>query len=343
MQKARRVLADYLRLVDAVVEVLDARCPYASRNPEIDRLIAGRPRFVVLNKADLAHRPTTEAWVEFLRARGYRCGPTDGRSGQGVDALVRAVRDALLPRPDQAPPELLNPAGRLRRRRTRVSLMLVGIPNVGKSSLLNRLGERGRAARGLAPVPDRDDPDLPKFGRVAHGHLRRLARTGALPGSTRGMQWVQIGKNLRLLDVPGILWPRQDDPGVAERLIFIGAVTPESIEQEVAAVRLLQALAAIAPGALRRYGVVERVPPRTPWPAAPRLDDGRPPAPPDEDAVPLEILDHVCEVKNWRLDSGRPDRLRAASQVLADFRSGGFGPVSLEHPDRFGDGFAPQA
>lgn len=342
MQKARRVLADYLRLVDVVVEVLDARCPYASRNPEIDRLIGDRPRFIALNKADLAHRPTTEAWVEFLRGRGYRCGPTDGRSGQGVDALVRAVRDELLARPDRAPPELLSPAGRLRRQKTRVSMMLVGIPNVGKSSLLNRFGERGRAARGLVPVPDRNDPDLPKFGRVAHRHLRRMARTGALPGSTRGMQWVQVGKNLRLLDVPGILWPRQDDPGVVERLSFIGAVSPESINQEVVAVRLLQALAAITPGALRRYGLTMRVPPRLPGPQPLRADGGEPLLAPSERDVPLEVLDHVGEVKNWLLDNGRPDRLRTASQVLADFRSGEDGPISLEHPDQFGDRFAVQ-
>lgn len=340
MQKARRVLAEYLRLVDVVVEVLDARCPYASRNPEIERLVGDRPRFLVLNKADLAHPRTTQAWVQALRARGHLCGPADGRSGRGVDALVRAIRDELLPRPDRAPAEFLSPSGRLRRRKTRLSMMLVGIPNVGKSSLLNRLGERGRDSRGLAPVPDRaDDPDQPKFGRAAHGHLRRLARTGALPGSTRGMQWLNVGKHLRLLDVPGILWPRQDDPAVLERLGFIGAIAPNSLDQEAVAVRLLQAIAAIAPAALRRYGLSRPVPPRLPT-AKPPGGGAEPLLAASERDVPLELLDHVAHVKNWLLDSGRPDRLRAAAGVLADFREGGFGPISLERPEEFAGRFA---
>lgn len=317
MAKARRAVASRLRQIDVVLEVLDARAPYSSRNPEIDAILADKPRVIVLNKADLADPDITRAWADHLRRLGWAAGPVDARSGHGVQALVRAARDLVH---EQRHGRQLVPAdGKvLRATKRRTSLMLVGIPNVGKSSVLNRLGDHGRDLLGRSRIPEQAHGG-PKFGRSAAQHYRRLARTGALPGVTRGEQWIHVGKDVRLLDVPGILWPRLDDPAVAQRLAFIGAITDRVLSLEDLAPALLRQLWPTHQASLQeRYGIA----------ALPELDDA--------------VLPAVAEAKGWLLASGQPDTLRAATHVLTDFRDGKLGRISLETPDEYGHHFAPR-
>ena len=315
MAKARRVVTEYLKYVDVVLEVLDARAPYASRNPEIDGLLGSRPRLIILNKADLADPRLTEAWAKLLRSQGWSAGPVNSQNGEGVRAVVQAAHALAGPDLKRA----LATGGEGRRPWRRLSLMVVGIPNVGKSSLINRLGDRGRGSRNLTAVPERDDGG-PKYGRPGRSYQQKLVRTGALPGVTRGHQWIQVGKYLRLLDLPGILWPRLEDPHVQETLAFVGAIREETYDAERLAGRLLAVMAEVRPGVLTdRYGLA----------AAPVARE--------------ETLTRLAEVKRCLLDNGRPDLYRAAVMVLTDFREGRLGRISLEDPAEYGRFFAPRA
>lgn len=214
--KARRLIDENLRVVDCVVEVLDARIPRTSRHPEMPGLVRGRPVVLALNKADLADPDATQAWVAHYRRGGQPTWAVAARSGRGVDGLRRAVREA-------SKPALERLAARGRRPRA-PRLLVVGLPNVGKSSLINRLA--GRAA----------------------------ARTGDRPGVTRGAQWIRIGDAFELLDVPGVLWPRLEDSDAAYRLAVTGALGEPAYEVLDVARWLVGWFCANAPDALRGWG-----------------------------------------------------------------------------------------
>lgn len=201
MAKTRRLMQGSMKLVDVVVELTDARIPAASRNPEIDRLAGAKPRVVLLNKCDYADEQITNRWVEYYRSLGIFALPTDCRSGKGLKSFLPMVKKAM--------------ASQLERREQRgmsgkpIRLMLVGIPNVGKSSLLNRMAGSKRAK-----VEDR-------------------------PGVTRGRQWVTLEGGVELLDMPGVLWPKFEDALAAERLAFTGAVKDDVLDLELLSMRLL--------------------------------------------------------------------------------------------------------
>jgi ribosome biogenesis GTPase A len=205
MAKTRRMIADSLKLTDAVVELLDARIPAASANPELARLLGRKPRIVLLNKADSADPEVTKAWLRTFEKKGITALAVDCRSGKGLDRFRPAVRKTL--------------SALLERRSARgmvgggLRLMVVGIPNVGKSSFINRLAGSRRAK-----VEDR-------------------------PGVTRGRQWVALGDGMELLDTPGVLWPKFEDQQVAERLAFIGSVKDDVLDLEALSARLLALLA----------------------------------------------------------------------------------------------------
>lgn len=204
MAKTRRIMAANLKLVDIVVELTDARIPASSRNPEIDKIVGQKPRLILLNKADYADAAATEQWITWYRKKGIVAVACDCRSGRGVKNLLPAVREVLAERIAG-----WNAKGMVGRP---IRMMIVGIPNVGKSSLINRLsGTRS------AKVEDR-------------------------PGVTRGKQWVSLEEGVELLDMPGVLWPKFEDKAAGERLAFIGSVRDEILDIEYLAMRLLDTL-----------------------------------------------------------------------------------------------------
>ena len=216
MTKAQRMIEDQMKQVDAVCEILDARIPMASRNPDVDRLAGAKPRIVVLNRIDLADPNATARWREWFKAGGYAVLEADSRSGRGVKGFAGAVRSVL-----KETIEAYAAKGQVGRP---MRVMIVGIPNVGKSTFINQVARRKAAVAG-----DR-------------------------PGVTRGKQWITVDKGLELLDTPGILWPRFDSQEVGELLAITGAIKAEVLDRETLAANFLLRLAQVAPDAVeQRY------------------------------------------------------------------------------------------
>ncbi|MGN0971848.1 MAG: ribosome biogenesis GTPase YlqF [Aristaeellaceae bacterium] len=218
MAKAKRQLADQLSRVDVVIELCDARLPHASRNPDLDRLISGKKRVLLLNKADLADPAVTSMWLNHFRAQGIDCAPFNAASGKAKDALNLI---------DQAAKEMVERAAQKGVRKT-VRVMVVGVPNVGKSTFTNRL------------------------------HGGAIAKTGDRPGVTRSNQWVRITPYLELLDTPGLLWPRLDDQVAARRLCYIGTVKDDVVDLPMLTIHLLEDMLAVKPQAvMERFRIKE--------------------------------------------------------------------------------------
>ena len=204
MAKTRRLLKESLGLCDAVCEIVDSRIPASSRNPDLAGIVAGKRRIILLNKCDMADPAATEAWLSRYRAQGLCALAVDCRSGKGLGAFKSSVKELLSDKLEQYREKGM--VGKPLR------IMVVGIPNVGKSSFINRM-----AGGGKAKVENR-------------------------PGVTRGNQWFRVDNELELLDTPGVLWPKLDDKEVGERLAFTGAVRDEVVDVEWLAVRLLEVL-----------------------------------------------------------------------------------------------------
>lgn len=204
MAKTRRLMKENLPLVDVVVEITDARVPASSRNPEMKNLVGGKPRVVVLNKCDMADEALTAEWIEYYRINGIRAVAMDCRSGKGLNKLVPTVKEVMKK-------ELEKRAAKGMEGKP-IRMMIVGIPNVGKSSFINRVAGGKRAK-----VEDR-------------------------PGVTRGKQWVTLEKGIDLLDMPGVLWPKFDDKTVGEHLAFTGAIKDDILDTELLAMRLADLL-----------------------------------------------------------------------------------------------------
>ena len=216
MTKAQRMIEDNIKLVDAVCEVIDARIPRASRNPDIDRLAAGKPRLVILNRADLADPEITKRWKESFERQGMAVLETDARSGKGVGGFVPAVRRLLADKLREY--EAKGQSGRPLR------VMILGIPNVGKSTLINKVAGRKAAA------------------------------AGDKPGVTRGRQWINIDRSLDLLDTPGILWPKFDSQEVGELLAVTNAIKADVIDKETLGANFMLRLRSMYPAAIEaRY------------------------------------------------------------------------------------------
>ena len=219
MTKAQRMIEENVRLVDAVCEILDARIPRSSRNPDIDRLAAGKPRLVILNRCDLADPAVTKKWAAYFREQGLAVLETDARSGRGVNAFPAAVRELL--RDKLAEYERKGQSGR------GLKVMVLGIPNVGKSTFINKVAGRKAAA------------------------------AGDKPGVTRGRQWISIDRSLDLLDTPGILWPKFDSQEVGEMLAVTNAIKSDVLDRETLAANIMLRLCELYPDAVKeRYGVV---------------------------------------------------------------------------------------
>lgn len=204
MAKTRRLMRENLRLVDIVVEVIDARIPISSRNPELPGLVGQKPRIVLLNKCDAADDAVTRDWCSYYKEQGVVAIPTDCRSGKGIKQFVPAVKEVLRP--------LLERRAQKGMQGAPIRMMIVGIPNVGKSSFINRMAGSRRTK-----VEDR-------------------------PGVTRGRQWVNLENGIDLLDMPGVLWPKFEDKRVGEYLAFTGAVKDNVVDIELLSMRLLELL-----------------------------------------------------------------------------------------------------
>ena len=219
MAKTRRLIASNLSLVDAVVEIVDARSPLSSRNPEMDHMTKNKPRLVLLNKSDLADERTTQQWINYFRKNGSEALAVDCKSGKGLKAILPAIKNTVLR-------ELMEKRAKNGMTGAAIRLMIVGIPNVGKSSLINKLAGSKRAK-----VEDR-------------------------PGVTRTKQWVMLDNNTELLDMPGVLWPKFEDQDIAVRLAFTGAISDDILDIETLAMKLLSYLAVNYPESLKeRYKI----------------------------------------------------------------------------------------
>lgn len=201
MAKTKRMIKASLPLVDAVVEIIDARIPYSSKNPDLQSLIGGKPRVVVLNKCDTADEAAVQKWLSWYNDQGVAAVATDCRSGRGVNKVVPAIRSVLK--------DMLAKYAAKGMTGRSIRVMVVGIPNVGKSSFINRLAKQKKAR-----VEDR-------------------------PGVTLNKQWVRIDSDVELLDMPGVLWPKFEDKTVGEHLAFTGAVKDDVVDVEALASRLL--------------------------------------------------------------------------------------------------------
>ena len=209
MIKTKRQIQASLKLVDAVAEILDARIPLSSKNPDLQKLIQNKPKVVLLNKCDMANQTATSRWIDYYASQGITAIAVDCKSGKGLNKFAPAVNNVLSERRERLKAKgMVNPMLRI---------MIVGIPNVGKSSFINRVAKQNRAK-----VEDR-------------------------PGVTRGNQWYSIAKNIEMLDTPGVLWPKFDDKIVGERLAFTGAVKDQILDTELLAVRLLDFLRSLKP------------------------------------------------------------------------------------------------
>ena len=209
MTKTKRQIQASLKLVDAVAEILDARIPLSSKNPDLQKLIQNKPKVVLLNKCDMANQTATSRWIDYYASQGITAIAVDCKSGKGLNKFAPAVNNVLSERRARLKAKgMVNPMLRI---------MIVGIPNVGKSSFINRVAKQNRAK-----VEDR-------------------------PGVTRGNQWYSIAKNIEMLDTPGVLWPKFDDKIVGERLAFTGAVKDQILDTELLAVRLLDFLRSLKP------------------------------------------------------------------------------------------------
>ena len=218
MTRTKRQIQSDLKLVDAVAEIIDARLPLSSRNPDLSELIGGKPRIILMNKCDLADPRATKKWIEYFRKQGLKAIELDCKSGRGLGSFVTSVREVL------ADKIAAWEAKGMKNHSLRV--MIVGIPNVGKSSFINRISNSSKAK-----VEDR-------------------------PGVTRGNQWFTLDKNIELLDTPGVLWPKFDDQAVGERLAFTGAVKDQIMDTEQLALRLIEYMQGnITPVFLERFSL----------------------------------------------------------------------------------------
>ncbi len=209
MTKTKRQIQASLKLVDAVAEIIDARIPISSRNPDLARIIQNKPRIILMNKCDMANQTATKMWIDYFKNQGITAIAVDCKSGRGLNQFAPSVNKVMSSKIERLKEKgMVNPT---------IRIMIVGIPNVGKTSFINKMVKKNRAK-----VEDR-------------------------PGVTRGNQWYTIAKNLEMLDTPGVLWPKFDDKTVGEHLAFTGAVKDQILDIELLAVRLLDFIKKLAP------------------------------------------------------------------------------------------------
>ena len=270
MTKTKRMIASELPHMDAVCEILDARIPLSSRNPDVDDLTAGKPRLIVLNRADQADPAQTRRWSQYFRAKGWAVLEANAKGGVGTEKFAAAVRELLKEKLEAYAAK--GQVGRV------VRVMVLGIPNVGKSTFINKV-----AKRKTAKAEDR-------------------------PGVTRSKQWVPVDATLELLDTPGILWPKFDDPEVGKRLAFTGAVKDDVLDIEELACYLMDYLSAHYADVLtERYKIT--------------VEDGD---------SGYDLLEKAGRKRGFLMRGAQVDTERMARILLDEFRGGKLGRFTLE-------------
>lgn len=272
MAKTRRLIKENLKLVDVVIELLDARIPLSSRNPEIDRLVGQKPRIIALNKSDLSDPEKNRLWAQYFKKSSIEAIYTNAITGTGMDQLKNRLKELTRLKTESAAAK-----GRIGRP---VRTMVVGIPNVGKSAFINRIA--GRAS----------------------------AQTGDKPGVTRTKQWVRINPGIQLLDTPGILWPKFEDPDTGLNLAFTGAIKDEIMDTTELAARLMERLAALYPDRLMERYKLGQV----------------------KERPGFMLLEEAGRNRGCLVSGGEVDLNRIAAIVLDEFRGGRIGKITLEDP-----------
>ena len=272
MTKTRRQIEADLKQVDAVCEIVDARIPVSSRNPDIDAICGNKPRIVILNRMDLADPDATKRWMAYFRSKGMAAVATDCKSRKGISDFQPAVRSVLKEKIQRNQERGMNKPLRV---------MIVGIPNVGKSTLINQIsGREGAKAENR-------------------------------PGVTRGKQWVSVDSSLLLLDTPGILWPKFEDPEVGMMLAYTGAVKEGVIDLEELACRLMELLWKYYPETVRQRYKIDM----------------------PEDAPGYELLEEAGRKRGFLLARGEIDTERMAKVLMDEYRAGKLGRLTLEEPE----------
>lgn len=273
MTKARRDMQEDVKAVDLIIELTDARAPLATRNPDIEKLGAGKARIILMNKADLAEEAVSFDWVRFFKQKGYDCFFMDARNKNNLKRLLSLIESVCA-----AKRERDRKRGILNRP---VRAMVAGIPNVGKSTLINTIAGR------------------------------TTAKTGNKPGVTKGNQWIRLNKSVELLDTPGILWPKFEDPEIGLLIAFIGSVNEMIVDERELALELIRFLRKDHGELLdMRYGC--------------------------EGLSGADTLKRIAEKRGALLSGGLPDYDKAAGILLTEFRSGILGRISLQKPPKSG-------
>ncbi|WP_338781914.1 ribosome biogenesis GTPase YlqF [Metabacillus sp. FJAT-52054] len=271
MAKARRQVTEKLKLIDIVYELVDARLPLSSRNPMIDEIVSVKPRIILLNKADMADPRITKEWLSYFKEKGMHALPLDAQSGKGLKDILPLSKLVLKEKLDRLEAKGVRPRA--------IRALIIGIPNVGKSTLINRLAKKN------------------------------MAKTGDRPGVTTAQQWVKVGKEIELLDTPGILWPKFEDQLVGYKLAVTGAIKDTILNLQDITVYALNFLRENYPERLKeRYGFEE---------------------------IPEEIVAVFDEIANRRgcmMSGGIVDYDKTSELVLREIRSEKLGALSFERP-----------
>ena len=268
MKKTRELIRENLKLVDLVLEVVDARIPVSSRNPLIHEILGNKPSLIAINKMDLADAEANTAWVEHFRGEDVPAALINSNSGEGIRALIKMLADMSHQRKQS-------------RQNIPFKLMIVGVPNVGKSSLINRLSGR------------------------------KSTQTGDRPGVTKGKQWIRLADGMQLLDTPGILWPKFEDPDTGKNLAFCGSIKDEIMDIPTLGMELIGYLAETYPDMLMsRYKIEEIF------------------------ETPLENMEAIALKRGCILPGKRIDYERTGRMVLDEFRAGTIGRITLEMPEK---------
>lgn len=271
MKKTKELIKEQLKLVDVVYELLDARIPLSSKNPDIDGIIGNKPKVIILNKIDLADPQITSRWVNYFKEQGMTVIPVNTITGEGIRQVIEESQNAIK--------EKMDALMRKGRKARPARIMIAGIPNVGKSSLINKLAGR------------------------------KSTQTGDRPGVTKGKQWIRLKGDMELLDTPGILWPKFEDPIVAQNLAFSGAIKDEIMDTETLAYKLLEIL-----WDDHKEKIIERY----------KLNE-------EYDST-IDIMDHISRNRGCILKGDEIDYSRISNIILDEFRSGKIGRISLERP-----------